>query len=318
MDKSIWRTRILCFALAATPVACGVNAPTEKVGQQASAATGGPHLMWWNIATGEEAAWLLSGSTVTGTQSLADRCGAINGCSIPEASGWQVIDTVGNSLLWFNWRLGNLVIKSFDDSGNTTSSKSLSSSCSAESGCATTWRPVGRMTFMPASCSSFRLCVDQPGLLWYNSTTTEIAAWLLGADGTTVTGVQSLGYRCDICSGEPIFTGDFNGDGTTDVLWRSGTSLTISLVKDASGTVMSNEALSGPPSTANFAGGADVNGDGNLDLLWFTPSDGTLQNELLDGQGNQVTPSPPVLSWTCDAASGCTRDWEPLGYVSFP
>jgi len=57
--------------------------------------------------------------------------------------------------------------------------------CDAASGCSKDWKVIG------AADMNYDGNID---LLWYNSVTGEVSAWLL--NGTNVTGTMSLSWRC--------------------------------------------------------------------------------------------------------------------------
>jgi hypothetical protein len=126
--------------------------------------------------------------------------------------------------------------------------------------------------------------------------------WRLGtSDGTnltwsTVSNTGNFGNLMD--GGHRIFTGDFTGDGKSDVLFyysgdghwwlgtSSGTALTWTL---AAGTTFGN-LLDG--THAIYTG--DYNGDGKLDLLVYNNSDGTFWFGISSGT---------AITWTQAAAT---------------
>jgi FG-GAP-like repeat len=65
-------------------------------------------------------------------------------------------------------------------------------------------------------------------------------------------------------------TGDFNGDGKTDVLWRNTTTNAAVIWSMNGATVTSSTATStaGLDSTYQVADIADFSGDGKADILW--------------------------------------------------
>ena len=77
-----------------------------------------------------------------------------------------------------------------------------------------------------ASLAEAAIREGQPLVAWHNQATGEVSVWMI--DGFTVTGTQSLSWRCDTASGcaqtwEAVATGDFNQDGFTDLTpftWR--------------------------------------------------------------------------------------------------
>ena len=96
-----------------------------------------------------------------------------------------------------------------------------------------------------------------------------------------------------------IATGDFNGDGTTDVFWKTATDgLTSEWLMSPDGGLLTNPA--GTPAT----GGYDVvatgvfNGDGTTDILWKT-APGLTSEWLMSAAGGLGTnPATPLAAGT--------------------
>jgi len=65
-------------------------------------------------------------------------------------------------------------------------------------------------------------------------------------------------------------TGDFNGDGRDDILWRSDAGGLSNWLGQANGGFVSNDAnaLTTVSTSWSFAGTGDFNGDGRDDVLW--------------------------------------------------
>jgi Ca2+-binding RTX toxin-like protein len=82
-------------------------------------------------------------------------------------------------------------------------------------------------------------------------------------------------------------TGDFNGDGKDDVLWRSdnGTVTNWLALPNGSGAFAGNSNLATQvPTNWHIAGTGDFNGDGRDDVLWRS-DDGTVTNWLAQADG---------------------------------
>jgi hypothetical protein len=277
--------------------------------------------MWWNYhQTGTLSAWLLSGSTVVGTQSLDAKCASSdNNCP----SWWHVVDTLGNTILWYNAQNGLLSTWVFDKNGHVTFRPNMTWTCDFPSGCSNSWRPIGRVSLKPKGCSG--ICINQDGLLWHNASTGEVSMWMIAPDGYTVTGAQSLSKRCgtsDGCSNnwQFLYTADFDNDGSSDLLWYNpwGTGqLSAWLIKDSGGAIKGSQTFSWTQLSGMLwypVAAGDANADGHADLLWWNAKTGEIASWLLDGRGT-VT-GTQSLSWTC--ADGCNGEWSPLGYVTMP
>jgi hypothetical protein len=80
-------------------------------------------------------------------------------------------------------------------------------------------------------------------------------------------------------------TGDFNGDGISDILWRADDGTVTNWLGQANGSFAGNGANFSTNISSNWdiAGTGDFNGDGISDILWRA-DDGTVTNWL--GQAN--------------------------------
>ena len=83
-------------------------------------------------------------------------------------------------------------------------------------------------------------------------------------------------------------TGDINGDGRADILWRNDNGTLTDWLGRADGGYVSNDALfyvGGIPTAWKVAGLADLNGDGRADIL-FRNDNGALTNWLARADGS--------------------------------
>jgi hypothetical protein len=95
----------------------------------------------------------------------------------------------------------------------------------------------------------------------------------------------------------PFRTGDFNLDGTTDILWYNSTTNDVDLWKIGNAQWAGSVDIGTHPAGYNLIARGDYNHDGNLDLLWFNPTSGDvdiwkLQNGQWTGSAD-VGPHPP-------------------------
>jgi probable HAF family extracellular repeat protein len=136
-------------------------------------------------------------------------------------------------------------------------------------------------------------------LLWRQSTG-ALAIWLM--NGSAVSASSSLTYQGSALAPDASWTvagsGDFNGDGKADILWRQSTGAlalwdmngtTIS----ASGVVTFQGSALAPDASWTIAGVADFNGDGMADILWRQNS-GALA--LWNMNGSAITSSTTVTA----------------------
>jgi len=92
----------------------------------------------------------------------------------------------------------------------------------------------------------------------------------------------------DICPVSPghfaTDTHDFNGDGMSDLLWRStgASPTTVALWLMNGGAILSSGTIAAVPTTYSIVGQRDFNGDGDADLLWRDTS-GNLYMWFMNG-----------------------------------
>jgi hypothetical protein len=85
---------------------------------------------------------------------------------------------------------------------------------------------------------------------------------------------------------------DFNGDGTSDILWRrTNGSLLVYLMQNSTKVAASGIGIAGV-TTWDMAGTGDFNGDCKADILWRHNGNGLLSMWLMDGF-SKVTGLPP-------------------------
>ena len=92
-------------------------------------------------------------------------------------------------------------------------------------------------------------------------------------------------------------TGDFNGDGRDDVLWRNDNGALTDWLGQQNGGFVSNDlnALANLPTSWQVAGTGDFNSDGRDDVIWRRP-DGAFTEWL--GQANGGFVSNDANAWT--------------------
>jgi ELWxxDGT repeat protein len=148
-------------------------------------------------------------------------------------------------------------------------------------------------------------------ILWRNSSG-EVATWLM--NGTSITSGADLtsggvAVRPD-ASWSVAGTGDFNGDGNADILWRD-TSGEVAIWTMNGNTITSGaDVTSGgsavrPDASWSVAGIGDFNGDGNRDILWRSTSGQvslwTMNGSAITGGGDLTSGGAavrPDASWS--------------------
>ncbi len=126
-------------------------------------------------------------------------------------------------------------------------------------------------------------------LLWRNGSTGQITDWLAQANGSFV-GNDANALGTIGTSWQVAGTGDFNGDGRSDILWRDNTGAVTNSLGQSNGGFASNAAnfWTTIPTSWQIAGTGDFNGDGRADILWRNPTTGEITNWLGQANGSFV------------------------------
>jgi hypothetical protein len=135
--------------------------------------------------------------------------------------------------------------------------------------------------------------------------------WLSKADGGFSSNSANFNIHAD-ASWQVIGTGDFNGDGLVDLLWRNTNGTITNWVGKASGGFSDNSVnfnLLNAPSSWQIIGTGDFNGDGKSDLLWRN-TDGTITNWLATASGGFTDNS---ANFTINAPPS----WQIIGNADF-
>jgi hypothetical protein len=104
-------------------------------------------------------------------------------------------------------------------------------------------------------------------ILWRNNNNGNVAIWEM--NGTTVLNASTATFGNMPLTWSVAGTGDFNGDGMTDILWRD-TSGNIA-IWEMNGTTILNQNSSGVGNLStvwSVAETGDFNADGLSDVLW--------------------------------------------------
>jgi hypothetical protein len=143
-------------------------------------------------------------------------------------------------------------------------------------------------------------------LLWYDQTTTALAAWL--QNGITTLGDTSLVTSVD-AHWKVTGLAKLNYDGNADLLWRNDQSGDL-VVWYMQGSVYLDYAYVAKAVPLNWqvATCADVNGDGNPDLIWRNIQTGDVVAWYMQGA---TTVGYVTL------ASGVPLSWQLVGSADF-
>jgi hypothetical protein len=125
-------------------------------------------------------------------------------------------------------------------------------------------------------------------ILW-RSDAGVVTNWLGSANGGFSNNWTNFRIQAD-ASWNVVGTGDFNGDGRDDILWRSSDGTVTNSLGMADGGFSSNSGNFTIDATADWQiiGTGDFNGDGRDDILWRSDA-GTVTNWLGVANGALVT-----------------------------
>ena len=234
-------------------------------------------ILWQNSGSGEVYLWLMNGTAIASQ--------GTPGTVLP-SSGWVIAgvgDFDGNGtsdVLWRNTISGDVYLWFMN--GTTIASQGDVGVVSPSSG----WNIVGVGDFNGDG---------KADILWQNSTSGEVYLWLMS--GTTIASQGSPGTVSPSSGWVIQGTGDFDGNGMSDILWRNSASGEVYI------WLMNGMTLAGQgsPATVSSAwsikGTGDYNGDGKADVLWQNSSGEVYVWEMngltITGQGSPGTASSP-------------------------
>ena len=143
-------------------------------------------------------------------------------------------------------------------------------------------------------------------ILWRNTLSGVNVLWSM--NGATLADSQEI-QSCDgiQCFDSPVWqiiaTGDFNGDGKTDILWRitmgAANGQVVAWLMNGP-TLLSSQFVSWPDPIWQLIGTGDMNGDGTTDLIWQNTTTGDVVVWFMNGGGivgSQWLSRVPPSSW---------------------
>lgn len=220
-------------------------------------------ILWHNAYTGDLSVWFLDGTAVRFDRYLTRKYAGTDW----KVKGTGDFDGDGQTdILWHNAVTGDVSVW-FLDGTTVRLDHFLSWKGSG-------WEIKGTGDF------------DRDGktdILWYNTSTGDLSVWFL--DGTTVRFDRYLTRKYLGTDWQIKGTGDFDGDGQTDILWHNASTGDVSVwFLDAGGTtVRFDRFLSWKGSGWEIKGTGDFDRDGRTDILWYNTAAGDLSVWFLDG-----------------------------------
>ena len=254
----------------------------------------------WRHQDGTLVDWTMSGSQITSSQVVTSQ----GEPALPDGS-WNVVavsDFIGDGKSDILWRNTGGSLIEWTMSGAQIISNQIVTSQGTPATPDSSWSIVGEADFDGDGKSD---------ILWRN-VNGSLVEW-------TMNGAQVESSRPVTLQGNPVGpdgtwsiagTGDFNGDGMSDILWRnSGGTLIDWSMNAAQVTSIQQVSFLGVPAMPDaswqIAQIGDYNGDGKSDILWRNSSNGQLAEWLMNGSqvvlsGNvtqQGNPAVPNDSW---------------------
>ncbi|MCH9693210.1 MAG: FG-GAP-like repeat-containing protein [Gammaproteobacteria bacterium] len=224
---------------------------------------GSADILWRNVVSGQNHMYLMNGSAVSSSISVT---------TVPAPEDWKVAgggdyDGDGNSdILWRNISTGQNFMYLMNGAvvANASSVTTVS----------TDWIVAGGGDFDGDGNSD---------ILWRNTVNGQNYMYLM--NGATVASAANVTTVPSPDIWMVAGTGDFNGDGNTDILWRQNVTGQNHLYLMNGATVLASESVTTVPDPDEWkvAGNADYNGDGNADILWRNVSTGQNHMFLMNG-----------------------------------
>jgi hypothetical protein len=246
----------------------------QIVGQRDFDGDGKSDLLWRDSNTGAVSLWLMNGLSVTQALTVATLPTTYVIAGLGDFNGDGKADIV--------WR-------------NSTT------------GAVTIWLMNGNTVTQSASVgivpNNWSIIAVGPGnwILWRDSNTGTLVRWTM--NGVAVSQSTTLGALPSVWA--LVGTGDFDGNGAQDLLWRHSTSgATAIWFFNSGGTVASSASLGIVPTTWSVDLTGDFDGNGKSDIVW-TNSSGARVMWFMNGAAVAGTASLGTIptAWVIQSAN---------------
>jgi hypothetical protein len=218
----------------------------QVVGQRDFTGGGTADLLFRDTA-GDLAMWLMDGTAITASASLGNVATnwSIYGTGDMNGDGTGDLlwlDTAGDVSIWF---MNGTAVSSTESLGNV----------------GTNWSVVG----------------SSKGCIIWEDKSNDYAIWLVNGAQVTSAGLGKVPSNFSVQG-----VGDFDGDGSTDILWRDSNTGVVSIWFLNGTSLRSSGNVGVITGTWQVAQTGDYNGDGDTDILWLDGS-GNLAMWLMNG-----------------------------------
>jgi hypothetical protein len=226
-------------------------------------------ILWRHDVSGENVLWFMNGNTLlsgvfTTPPALTDVRWKMVGTNDFNADGRPDIlwrhNTAGENVLWF--MQGSVL----------------------QTGTFLTPSALTDVRWGMSGTGDFNLD-GRPDILWRHSESGEIVVWFMNGS-VLQTGTFTTPSAFTDVNWQTVGTGDFNGDGKTDILWRHALS-GQNVVWFMDGTSLLSGAFTNPSVLADprwrMSATGDYNDDGKVDIVWRHSESGQNVMWFMDG-----------------------------------